>query len=67
MGESVPTSRITVSKAEAAELLGVSVDFLERHVLPELKVVRRGRKLLIPAREIESWVDQNAALTLGSS
>jgi len=65
MGESESTSRITVSKAEASELLGVSIDFLEQHVLPELKVVRRGRKVLVPARELERWVEENAALTLG--
>jgi len=67
MGESESTSRITVSKAEASELLGVSIDFLEQHVLPELKVVRRGRKVLVPAREIERWVEDNATLTLGPS
>ena len=67
MGESESTSRITVSKAEASELLGVSIDFLEQHVLPELKVVRRGRKVLVPARELERWVEENAALTLDPS
>jgi len=60
-----PPARLAVSKAEAARLLGTSVDFLEQHVLPELKVVRRGRKVLIPARELERWVEENAAVTLG--
>lgn len=58
--------RLTVSKAEAAHRLGVSIDFLEEHVIPELKVIRRGRKVLVPVRELEGWVEENAARTLGS-
>ena len=36
-------ARLAVSKAEAAEALGVSVDFLENHVMDDLRIVRRGR------------------------
>lgn len=56
--------RLALSKAEAAEALGVSVDFLERHVLDELRVVRRGRRRLIPMRALEAWLDRNAARAL---
>lgn len=61
-----PTPRfpLAISKVEAAQRLGVSVDFLEAHVLPELKAVRRGRKVLIPVPELESWLEKNAAKTL---
>lgn len=59
---SVP--RLALSKAEAAEALGVSVDFFEQHVMPELRVVRRGRRRLIPVRELERWLGENAALAL---
>jgi excisionase family DNA binding protein len=52
--------RLALSKAEAAEALGVSVDFLERHVMPELRVVRRGRRRLIPIVALEQWLDHNA-------
>ena len=38
--------RLALSKAEAAMALGVSVDYLEEHVLADLRVVRRGRKVL---------------------
>lgn len=34
--------RLALSKRETAEALGVSVDFLEEHVIHELRVVRRG-------------------------
>ena len=56
--------RLALSKPEAAEALGVSVDTLERHVLGELRVVRRGRLVLIPVRELEAWLERNAARTL---
>ena len=36
--------RLALSKCEAADALGVSVDFLEEHVMPELRIVRRGRR-----------------------
>ena len=53
--------RLALSKCEAADALGVSVDFLEEHVMPELRVVRRGRRRLIPVRELERWLEENAA------
>jgi len=60
--EHVP--RLALTKAEAAASLGVSVDFFEGHVQHELRVIRRGRLVLVPVRELERWVDRNAALTL---
>ena len=53
--------RLALSKCEAADALGVSVDFLEEHVMPELRIVRRGRRRLIPVRELERWLEENAA------
>jgi excisionase family DNA binding protein len=55
---------LALSKAEAAECLGVSVDFLEQHVMADLRIVRRGRRRLIPVAELERWLDRNAARTL---
>jgi len=56
--------RVTLTKREAAAALGMSVDSFERHVQPDLRVVRRGRMCLIPLRELERWATDNAALTL---
>lgn len=64
MSVKAPPPRLALSKPEAAAALGVRVDTLERHVLPELRVVRRGRLVLIPVAEIERWLDRNAAVTL---
>ena len=58
------TGRRTLSKAEAAESLGVSVDHFERYVLPELRVIQRGRRVLIPAAELDRWTADSAARAL---
>ena len=60
--ENVP--RLALSKAEAAESLGCSVDFLEEHVLPELRAVRRGRRVFVAVAELTHWLDRNAARVL---
>ena len=57
--------RLALSKTEAADALGVSIDFLEQHILHELRIVRRGRRRLIPLTELQSWIDNNAHRTLG--
>ena len=57
-------ARLALTKAEAAFALGVSVDFFERHVMHELRIVRRGRRRLIPMSELEKWLDSTAAHTL---
>jgi excisionase family DNA binding protein len=53
--------RLSVSPDEAAEMLGVSRDYLDEHVLCELRTVRRGRRVLIALAELERWLDQSAA------
>lgn len=63
MRSSVP--RLTLTKPEAAAALGISIDSFERHVQPELRVIRRGRIRLIPCRELERWTAESAALVLG--
>jgi hypothetical protein len=42
----------------------VSTDFFADHVQAELRLVRRGRLILVPVRELERWLERNAALTL---
>jgi hypothetical protein len=54
--------RLCVKPDEAARMLGVSRDFFDEHVKPELRVVRRGsRTILIPVAELVRWVERNAA------
>jgi hypothetical protein len=54
--------RLALSKLEAAQSIGVSIDYLEEHVLPELRCVRRGRRRLIPVEELSRWVDRTAEM-----
>lgn len=56
--------RLALSKTEAASTLGVSVDFFEQHVMPELRIVRRGRRRLIPVGELRRWLDDSAYRTV---
>jgi excisionase family DNA binding protein len=71
LGQSLPLRaatprRLALSKVEAAEALGVSVDYLEGHFMHELRVVRRGRRRLIPVSELERWLDENATRAPGA-
>jgi len=56
--------RLAVELGEAAAALGVSPKFFTEHVRPELRLIRRGRKVLVPVVELGRWIDENAAFTL---
>ena len=56
--------RKTYTRQEAADALRVSLDHLERHVLPDLRLIRSGRLVLVPVVEIDRWADRAASLTL---
>jgi len=60
-GQAPALPRLSISPGEAAEMLGVSRDFFDEHVKPELRIVRRGSKtILIPVAELERWLDTSA-------
>jgi len=52
--------RLALSPDEAAGVLGVSRDYLDEHVISELRIVRRGRRILIALVELERWLDRSA-------
>jgi hypothetical protein len=62
---SAPIPRLALRPSEAAASIGVGEDYFTEHVRPELRLVRRGRKKLIPLAELERWVGENAELVLG--
>jgi hypothetical protein len=62
-----PVPRVTLTKSEAAVALGISVDSFERHVQPDLRVIRRGRMRLVPVRELERWAAENAGFVFDRS
>lgn len=59
-----PVPRLALNPDEAAAAVGISRDHLERHVMPELRVVRSGRRVIVPVRELQRWLDANAAMLL---
>lgn len=58
--EVAPIPRLSLIQSEAAEALGVSVDYFVEHIQTDLRCVRRGRKRLFPVRELERWLDAEA-------
>jgi excisionase family DNA binding protein len=53
--------RLALSPDEAAASLGVSRDYFDRHVAPDLRIVRRGRRRLVPLTELATWLEREAA------
>lgn len=66
MAKKLPTSipRIALTPSEAAAAIGVGPDFFDANVAPELRLIRRGRKRLVPVTELERWVAQSASRPL---
>lgn len=56
--------RLSLEIGEACEALGVGPDFWREHIAAEVRVVRRGRKKLVPVAELERWLRDNAELVL---
>jgi len=62
MAKKLPTQipRIALTPPEASASIGVGEEFFTEHVRPHLRLIRRGRKVLIPVIELERWVRDNA-------
>jgi hypothetical protein len=65
MGASM-TPRLALTRAEAAAALGMSLDSFERYVQTDVRMIRRGRMRLVPVRELERWLEMNAARVIES-
>ena len=52
--------RLALSPDEAAAVLGVSRDYFDAHVINELRIVRRGRRILVALSELERWLERSA-------
>ena len=54
-----------MTKAEAGQLLGgKSVDWIEDHVMGDIRTIRKGASVLIRVRDIEDWAERHAARAL---
>ena len=63
-GELAPIPRVALTREEAADSLGISLDSFERHVQPEVRMIRRGKLRLVPVAELERWASASAERTL---
>ena len=60
MSDLAPIPRMALTREEAATALGMSLDSFERHVQPDLRLLRLGRLRLVPVRELERWAEEHA-------
>lgn len=60
-----PVPRVALTREEAAAALGVSVDHFERHVASDVRVIRTGRRVLVPVAELQRWAEKHASYTFG--
>ncbi len=59
-GSAAPVPRTALSVSEACQSLGVSWDTWSEHIAPTIKIVRLGRRQLVPVAELERWLAKNA-------
>lgn len=59
-----PIPRFALTVPEAAASLGVGVDYFNENVRPELALIRKGSKRLVPVAELRRWADENAERAL---
>ena len=52
--------RLALNVQESCAALGISADTFTTHVLPGVRTVRLGRRILIPTTELQTWLDQHA-------
>jgi hypothetical protein len=55
-----PIPRVCLTPTEAAASIGCGETYFTTYVRPELRLIRRGRKVLIPLAELERWAAENA-------
>lgn len=56
---------LSLSRAEAAEALGISLRHFEEHVQPHIRLVYLGRRRLVPVSELERFLAENARRPVG--
>jgi excisionase family DNA binding protein len=55
---------LALSPDAAAAALSMSRDHFDRYVRDELRLVRSGRKVLVPVKQLELWLERNAGRPL---
>lgn len=55
-----PTPALALTIEDACNALSVSHDFWTEHIAHEVRIVRRGRRKIVPVTELQRWLDANA-------
>jgi hypothetical protein len=55
--------RLAVSPPEAAQALGVGLTYFTQSIAPELRLVRRGRRVIVPVAELVRWLEREGEAT----
>ncbi len=61
--------RLALSPPEAARCLGVGLTTFNEIIAPDLRIIRRGRRLIIPIAELTRWLEregESVAATIGA-
>jgi hypothetical protein len=64
MSDTAPVPRVALTREEAAASVGMSLDSFERHVQPDVRIIRLGRMRLIAVAELARWADEAGEDTL---
>jgi excisionase family DNA binding protein len=54
------TPALALTTREAAQALSISYDVFHEAVEPQLRIVRLGRRKLIPVAELQRWLEDHA-------
>lgn len=63
-GYIAPPDQLALSYEQAAAMLDYSADHFERYVVPDLRVIVKGRRKTVPRTELVRWIELNAARAL---
>jgi excisionase family DNA binding protein len=59
-----PVPRLALTIEQTCEALGVSWDTWHEHIAGEIRIVRLGRRQLVPVSEIQRWLDTRSETAL---
>ena len=58
--EKPPTPALALNVQDACAALGVSFETWREHVEADVRIVRVGRRKLVPVSELQRWLDAHA-------
>jgi hypothetical protein len=61
---SISTPRLAFSIDEAAASIGIGETIFRQHVLPRIRTIRIGARVVISMRELERFLDESSSVLL---